>query len=198
MALFPSEMESGRLRYERLHPDDFDPFELYEHVRVGAPDIDELTAHLTWTPHETPKETFDWVEACGRKFERGEDATYLLRPTDGDREGELAGIAGMGVDWGRRSGTLGTWLRKPFWGRGYSGERAARFLSLAFDRLDLEIVAVTHDPANDNSRRAIEKYVARFGGRREGHIRNHAVVDGEPRDAVRYSVSKAEWAQNRE
>lgn len=95
-------------------------------------------------------------------------------------------------DWNRRTATLGTWLRKPFWGQGYSGERAARMLELAFDRLDLELVAVTHDPENDNSRRAIEKYVDRFGGRKEGRIRNDVVIDGQPHESIRYSIARKE------
>jgi len=36
MTLFPEEMESERLQYERLHPAEFDPFELYEYARAGG------------------------------------------------------------------------------------------------------------------------------------------------------------------
>lgn len=196
MPLFPSEMESARLRYERLHPDEFDSYELYEHVRSGAPDVDEITEYVTWDPHEHPNEAFDWVDRCGDQFEDGTAATYVLRPKEGDRTGELAGLAGVHPDWDRRRASFGAWLRKPFWGRGYSGERAARLLELAFDRLDLEVVAVAHTPANENSRRAIEKYVDRFGGRKEGRIRNGVVIGDEPRDTVRYSISREEWEQN--
>lgn len=198
MALFPPEMESGRLRYERLHHVEFDPYELYEHVQTGAPNVSEITKHVTWSPYDHPKEAFDWVERCGANFDEGDDATYVLRPKEGDRAGELAGLAGLHPKWDRRLATMGMWLRKPFWGRGYSGERAARLLELAFDRLDLEVVMVTHDPDNDNSRRAIEKYVERFGGRKEGRLRNDLVIDGEPRDAVRYSITAEEWTRNRE
>jgi len=54
-------------------------------------------------------------------------------------------------------------------------------------------VTVTHLDANENSRRAVEKYVERFGGRREGTIRNQITLDGEPVDTVRYSISRAEY-----
>ena len=198
MSVFPEKMESERLRYERLHPDEFDPFELYEHVRRGAPHIDEITEHVYWDPYDHPKEALDWVDACGEDFESGEHAAYVIRPDGGDRPGEFAGLAGIRPDWDRRLATLGTWLRKPFWGQGYSGERAGRMLELAFERLDLEVVAVSHAPENDNSRRAIETYVERFGGRKEGRIRNDIVIDGEPRDSIRYSISREEWARNRE
>jgi len=60
MSLFPTEMESERLRYDRLHPAEFDPFELYEHVREGAPVIDEITEYVTWDPYSSPKQAFEW------------------------------------------------------------------------------------------------------------------------------------------
>lgn len=196
MALFPAEMESERLRYERLHPDDFDAFELYEHVQLEEPGVDEITEYLSWDPYTTPKEAFDLVEHCGENFVNGIDATYVVRPKEGERAGELAGLASLHPDWDRQLATLGTWFRKPFWGQGYSGERAARFLKLAFDRLDLEVVTVTTDPNNEKSQRAIGKYVERFGGRKEGLIRNDVVVDGKPRDSIRYSISQEEWKRN--
>ena len=195
MPLFPHEMTSERLRYDRLHRDAADALDLYEHVKTGAPAIDAITEYVTWDPHDHPKETAEWIEECGEAFENDESATYVMRPREGDRAGEFAGVAGIGVDWDRRRATFGTWLRKPFWGNGYSGERAARLFELAFDRLDLEVVAVAHDPDNEKSRRAIEGYVDRFGGREEGRIRNDVVIDGEPRDTIRYSVAREEWAE---
>jgi len=198
MTLFPTGMASDRLRYEYLHPAEFDPFELYDHAKEGAPHIDEITEYVTWEPYATPKDAFDWVEQCGSQFEDGESATYVLRPTEGERAGEFAGLAGIEVDWERRTATLGVWLRKPFWGQGYSGERAARMLALAFERLALDLVVVSHDPANENSRRAIEGYVERFGGRKVGRLRNEIVTDGEPRDAIRYSISRDEWEASHE
>ena len=98
------------------------------------------------------------------------------------------------IDWDRRTAILGVWLRKPFWGRGYSGERAAALMEIAFERLHLELVAVTHDAGNEKSRRAIEQYVERFGGRHDGLIRNAEVDgDGTPVDQHRYSISREEY-----
>lgn len=70
-------------------------------------------------------------------------------------------------------------------------------LELAFETLELDVVAVTNAPENEKSRRAIERYVERYGGRKEGHIRNDLVIDGEPRDSVRYSITREEWTDNR-
>lgn len=62
MHLFPDEIESERLCYQRFHPDSIDSPESYERTRVGAPHIDETTEYLTWDSHDNPKEVFDWVE----------------------------------------------------------------------------------------------------------------------------------------
>ncbi|ELZ43135.1 N-acetyltransferase GCN5 [Halorubrum californiense DSM 19288] len=197
MSVLPVEMKSDRLHYKRLHPDEFDPYELYTHAKEGSPGIDEITEYVTWNPYTNPQAAFDWVDKCGAAFENGESATYVIRPKEGERADELAGIAGIHPDWDRQFAELGTWLRKPFWGQGYSGERAARFLEVAFDWLDLQIVTITHHPENTNSKRAIEKYVERFGGHKEGRLRNNAVMDGEPHDTVRYTIARQEWEQNR-
>ncbi len=58
------------------------------------------------------------------------------------------------------------------------------------------MVAVSHHPDNDNSRRAVERYVDRFGGRREGRLRNTLTfLDGSVHDEVHYTISQAEWRE---
>ncbi|MFD1513707.1 GNAT family N-acetyltransferase [Halomarina rubra] len=193
--MFPERIETDRLRLERLTTDDL--WSLYEHARADAPDVDEVTRYVSWEPHETPKVTHEFLSMVETQWADREGATYVVRTREGEPlAGEFGGTTGLGVDWDRRLGTLGLWLRKPLWGRGYSGERAGALLALAFDRLDLEVVAVNHDPENDASRRAIEKYVDRFGGRREGHLRNDIrFPDGTVRDSVRYTVAREEWRE---
>ena len=67
-------------------------------------------------------------------------------------------------------------------------------MELAFDRLGLEVVRVSHEPRNENSERAISRYVDRVGGRREGVERNVTPYDGGTvHDEVRYAISQAEW-----
>ena len=193
MPLFPEALETERLRLERLTTDDLS--ELYEHASTDAPDVDEVTRYVNWDPHETPKVTRDFLSMVESQWADGEGATYAVRTREGEPlAGAFGGTTGLTVEWDRRVGTLGLWLRKPLWGRGYSGERAGALLALAFDRLDLGVVAVAHDPENDASRRAIEKYVDRFGGQKEGRIRNDLqFADGSVRDSIRYSVAAEEW-----
>lgn len=198
MPAFPTRLETERLRLEHLHPDRFDPEELYEHVRAGAPGIEPVTRYVRWEPYDDLQEAVDWVQECGSQFDSGTTATYVVRPMAGASNGEFAGLANIDPDWDRRLGTIGAWFRRECWGQGYFGEVGARFLELAFEDLDLEVVAMTHAPENENSRRAIEKLIERFGGRTEGLIRNDMVMDGEPRDSVRYSIASEEWRRAQE
>jgi ribosomal-protein-alanine N-acetyltransferase len=187
--LFPERVETDRLELRRLSRETVDLQAFYE-VCAHDDGIDEVTEHLTWDPHPHPRSTHEFVTAVADAWADGESATYLVHPNEADT---FAGGCGLHVDWERRTGTLGTWLRKRFWGRGYSGERAAALLALAFEELDLELVVVTHEVGNENSRRAIEKYVDHFGGREEAYMRNAIVKDGEPADQRRYSVSREEY-----
>lgn len=199
MPLFPHAVESPRLRYELIHPDRFDPYEMYEHVREDAARIEELTRWMTWGPHAHPQETAEFVEQVGEQYEDGDGVTYAIYPREGEEGAdEFAGTCGLRVDWDRRLGTFGVWFRPRFWGRGYSGERARALASLAFDELDLEVLSVSHDPDNDKSRRAIQKYVDALDGRKDGEIRNDVVIDGEPRDTERYSITAAEYRSSTE
>lgn len=125
------------------------------------------------SPHETLKETYDYVNKAERLWDGAEGAKYVIRPKEGeDGAGDIAGTTGLYPHWEKRSANLGILLDKRFWGRGYAGERADALLSVAFDRLDLELIVASHVDGNEKSRRAIEKYVERYGGQYDGLLRN--------------------------
>jgi RimJ/RimL family protein N-acetyltransferase len=196
--VFPTVVETERLRLRRATRELLEPVDAYRYFSTTHSDtVAEETRYVRWSPHETPGETAEFLSEVETQWDDGESAVYAIYPrADEDGAGEFAGTAGLGFEWEKRAAELGIWLRKPFWGRGYSGERAAALFDLAFDRLDLAVVAVAHVPDNDQSERAIRKYVDRFGGRREGLLRNEIVdSDGAVHDARRYSVSQAEWRE---
>jgi len=196
-APFPREVTTDRLRLVAADTASVDPFDLYEVCREGAPNVDEVTRYLTWEPYGTVNDAFEFLEICESAFESGDAAHYAVHVGETEPEsGAFAGMAGLSVDWDRRLGTLGTWLRRRFWGRGYSGERARALMRVAFDRLDLDAIAVTCHAENGNSRRAILKYVEAAGGREEGLLRNHTRYRDGVADSYRFTVTYEEWASN--
>jgi RimJ/RimL family protein N-acetyltransferase len=196
MSLFPASVTTERLRLKRLDASAVPLHDLYE-VCAHDEGIDAVTEHVTWDPHAHPKETQEFVERAVEGWEAGEDATYVVRPREGeDGAGAFAGMAGLHPGWDRGRAELGTWLRRRFWGREYAGERAHALMAVAFGRLDLDVVVARCFVENDRSRRAIEKYVEAAGGRHEGQLRNDAFDGTGPRDVHRYSVAREEWRES--
>ena len=165
------------------------------HLNWAPHETPKESAHPNWAPHETPKESADVLQSFRDGWTGRENAVYAVYPRAGeDGAGKYAGNTGLRVDWEHRTGTLGIWLREPFWGRGYSGERARALAAFAFERLDLDVLAVTAIPENERSIRAITKYVDAMGGREEGTIRNGlADADGEVHDVRWFSVTREEY-----
>lgn len=194
--MFPVEIRTDRLSLRRATREEVPSLTCYDYCREGADGIDEVTEYVTWDPHASPKESRDYLARCEEMWEEGEAAAYAVYPRGGeDGAGEFAGMAGLTFEWDRDTAVFGTWLRKRFWGRGYSGERARAFFEVAFGELDVSLCAVEHFPGNENSERAIRRYVEAAGGRREGEFRNRIERDGEPTPSVRYSVSQTEWRE---
>ncbi len=197
--MFPERIATDRLELTALTPENVDVLDYYEICSGNAGDeMAAVTEHLPWEPHDTPKETADYLDRLADQRAAGENAEFLVRPSDSDEDPDddrIAGAVGLAPHWDRRTGELGIWLREPFWGRGYYGEAFAELTRVAFERLDLAAVEIVHRHGNAKSRRATEKFVARFGGRHEGRLRNYWTGPAGPADAHRYTVTREEWAE---
>ena len=191
--MFPQRIETDRLTLERISHDCIDVFDLYEFYSEGGA-TEEMFTYWDSSPHATVKDTYDYVEEAERLWDEGAGAKYVIRPKDGeDGAGGIAGTTRLYTDWQKQSANLGILLERRFWGRGYSGERADALLSVAFDRLDLELVVAVHIEGNEKSRRAITKYIERYGGRYEGRLRNWLSLSDSVVDVHRYSISREEY-----
>ncbi|SEL50696.1 GNAT family N-acetyltransferase [Haloferax larsenii] len=194
--MFPDEIVTPRLRLRALSREVVDPVDAYDHFAASRSDtIEEETEYVTWSPHQTPKEGFDFLKQAEKGHREAENAIYGIFPREGeDGAGEFAGTTGFNPEWDTHRAVFGMWLRKKFWGRGYSGERAAALFATVFDVLDLDLAYVQVIPENEKSIRAIEKYIDRFGGQHDGLFRNVSVdMDGTPHDVHTYSVTREQW-----
>ncbi|WP_227374264.1 GNAT family N-acetyltransferase [Haladaptatus halobius] len=194
--MFPERIETERLELVRFCREHFDALSLYPYYSRHSDTVLEETEHLTWKPHAAPKETRDLLADAEESWVDGDGAIYAVVPREEeDGAGEFAGVTGLHPEWDEHSALFGLWLRKPYWGRGYSGERAGALMKLAFDRLDLELVSAGYLYSNEKSRRAIEKYVEAHGGQYDGILRNWVPMDDEVRDLHRYTVTREQWEE---
>jgi RimJ/RimL family protein N-acetyltransferase len=193
--LFPETVETDRLLLERLCAENVDALALYDCFAAGLAD-EEVFEYVPQEPWQTPKEARDRIADAEERWREGRAAEYVVRPKDGeDGAGEIAGTTNLNCEWERRTGQLGLVLRKPFWGRGYSGERAAALLELAFDRLDLELATAGYNEGNEKSRRAIERYIEAHGGQYDGVLRNWVPMGDGVDDLHRYTVTREQWTE---
>jgi hypothetical protein len=67
--LFPERIETERLRLAAI-TEETNALELYEYLRAGAPGIEDTTQYVTWDPHETPRETQQFVDEVAQSDAR--------------------------------------------------------------------------------------------------------------------------------
>ncbi|WP_312909375.1 GNAT family N-acetyltransferase [Natronosalvus caseinilyticus] len=193
--MFPERLETDRLVLERLCHENADTFELYDRFSAGEADA-EVFEYVPQEPYRTPKDALEQIDDAEERWNDCEAAEYIVRPKEGEEgAGQLAGTARLYCEWKRETGQLGLILAKPFWGRGYSRERAAALMELAFDHLDLALVTAGYNDGNEKSRRAIEAYVNAHGGQYDGVLRNWVPMSDGVDDLHRYTVLREQYEQ---
>lgn len=189
--LFPRRIETDRLAFERVCHDAVDPFELHDFFTrddwQGA-----ATEHMPWFRFERLDQVVEFVDAAESQWAEADTARYLLRSTE--EGGDLVGVTAYGPEWEERRAGSGVVLAGEYWGRGYGTERASAFVELTFETYDLDAWYSTCAAGNDPSRRMIESYVERYGGRHEGLLRQHSTrPDGAVTDQHRFTILREEY-----
>lgn len=134
----------------------------------------------------------DFLSNLEKAANQGEDFFYAIYSPESM---EFMGQATIeDVDWDLKRCSIGIWLRKEFWGYGVSQKRAEALLYTIFDDLGLELVEIRVVPENENSIKAVEKYLSEFGGQFNGVQRRATFTpEGEPHDLAMYSITQEEF-----
>ena len=189
--LFPRRIETDRLVFERVGHDTVDPFDLYAFAQRDdwqGP----ATEHMPWFRFQRLDHVLGYLDKVEEDRGDREGVAYLLRATD--EGGDLVGITSYSPEWRERRAGTGIVLAREYWGREYALERASAFIELTFERYDLDAFYTTCAADNEPSRRMIEKYVERYGGRHEGLLRQHSArPDGSVTDQHRFSILRDEY-----
>jgi RimJ/RimL family protein N-acetyltransferase len=86
-------------------------------------------------------------------------------------------------------GEIGYALGIDYRGRGYATEAAEGLMEYAFSSLGLHRIQATTSADNPDSYKVME----RLGMRREGHLREATVRDGQWVDELIYAILEPEW-----
>jgi RimJ/RimL family protein N-acetyltransferase len=164
-------------------------FALYSLFADGEESAVGVFEYVPQEPYAAVNDAHDQLAEAKAKWNEHNAAQYAVYTPAGD----LTGYAVLSIDWDRRTGTLGFILAKPFWGQGYAGECAMALTELAFDRLDLDIVAIGYEEGNKRSKRAVEKYIGTVGGEYDGILRNWTPTGDDIADHYRYTVTREQY-----
>lgn len=194
--LFPQRIETNRLLFEPISHDTVDLFEFYEFTSrddwQGA-----ATEHMPWFRFQRLDQIAGFIDKAEQEWSERDVARYLLRSTEED--GAIIGVTSFGPEWESRRAGSGIVLAQRYWGREYGLERASAFIELTFERYDLDAYYTTCAAHNEPSRRMIEKYVGKYGGRHEGLLRQHSPrPSGEVTDQHRFTILGEEYEETTE
>lgn len=96
-------------------------------------------------------------------------------------EGELTGICSIeGIEARSRSGEVGIWIGKPYWGKGYGTDAIRVLARFAFNTMDLQRLGLHVYETNAKAIRCYEK----VGFKAEGRLRRSQFLDGAYVDTI--------------
>src|SRR5439155_17556577 len=132
-------------------------------------DDPEVMAGLTFPMPQPPAGFHEWLAGLRGQDSEVEFAIETL-------EGEAIGGCGLrGLNDRNRSGSLGIWIGRPYWDRGFGTDAVRTLCRFAFRHMNLQRVDLHVFSNNPRARRAYEK--VRF--RLEGTLRRAQFVGGE-------------------
>lgn len=151
---------------------------------AGDRDVAEMTARIPHPYTEEDAEAFLRL-AAEAKIDGGEIVRAItIRNRDG-----MVGAISVRLDRAANTGTLGYWLAKPEWGRGYVTEAAERIVRYGFEELGLKSVRASARPDNLASLRVLDK----LGMSPAGTSLEDSPARGGPFPVELRSVGRADW-----
>jgi [ribosomal protein S5]-alanine N-acetyltransferase len=168
------------------------PFQLSDASRVQELAGDRAIADTTATvPHPYPQGAAEaWISTHANQWSAGTAVTFAVTRAE---DGELVGAVGLEINQPDRSGELGYWIGKPYWGHGFATEAAGALLDFAFATASLNRVQARHLTRNPASGRVMEK----LGMAHEGLFREATKKWDAFEDVAQRAVLRRDWETRR-
>lgn len=146
----------------------------------------EVCRSLAAVPFPYPRALADeWIASSVRSLAEGRAYHLAITGREGEREVIVGGV-GLRIDRGARSGHLGYWVGRRFWGHGVATEAAARLARWALANLDLD--AIEANVATDNA--ASVAVLRRIGFKPIGRGHEHFVARGAEQPILRFAATR--------
>lgn len=127
-----------------------------------------------------------WLDHLARHPNGANGVSLAIARPEDDR---FIGVVSLDVLPVDRTGILGYWLGKPYWGRGYMTEAAEQALAHGFEELGLDFVRATVLSENSASIKVQEK----LGLRLIDMVTEERPARGDSVDVPLRQISRQEW-----
>jgi 8-oxo-dGTP diphosphatase len=146
----------------------------------------EVCRTLAAVPFPYPRALADeWIASSARSLAEGRAYHLAVTGREDAREVIVGGV-GLRIDRGARSGHLGYWVGRRYWGHGVATEAAGRLARWALANLDLDAIEAT--VATDNA--ASIAVLRRIGFRPAGRGSEHFVARGADLPVLRFAATR--------
>ena len=146
----------------------------------------EVCRALAAVPFPYPRQLADdWIASSAVSLAAGRAWHLAITGTEGVREVIVGGV-GLRIDRGARSGRLGYWVGRRFWGHGVATEAAGRLARWALANLDLD--AIEANVATDNA--ASIAVLRRIGLHQVGEGQEHFLARGADQPILRFAATR--------
>ena len=154
----------------------------------------EVTRHVSWTPHQSVRETRNFMKACIKEWKTGTGFPWVITRA---KDKKLIGMIGLRFSdvklfsHKRHMMDVGYVVMRSEWNKGYVTEALKAVVSYAFSIPSVHRVWAICDVGNPASARLMEK----VGMVREGRLRRytfHPNISPEPCDVYLYAKVRYE------
>lgn len=146
----------------------------------------EVCRALAAVPFPYPRALADeWIGSAEAALAAGDAFHLAITGKEGAQEVIVGGI-GLRIERAARTGHLGYWVGRRFWGHGVAAEAAGRLARWALANLDLDTIAAS--VATDNA--ASVAVLRRIGLRHVGRGREHFLARGGEQPVLRFAATR--------
>jgi ribosomal-protein-alanine N-acetyltransferase len=146
----------------------------------------EIARNTLLIPHPYPEGLAEeWIASHEERFEKNQEVVFAITSRE---TGSLLGVIGI-IPEPHDQASLGYWIAKELWNRGYATEAAAAAIAYAFETLGVNRVEAIHYTRNPSSGRVMQK----CGMHLEGTLRQARKKGDEYVDVRVYSILRSEW-----
>lgn len=147
----------------------------------------DISAKLSSMPYPyTLEDAKEFIEKTHKGYAQSKVAEFCIVKKSSQK---LTGMIAMGFNAKNNHATVGYWLGKAYWGRGYMTEALHEIVRFGFEQLQLHRIAGHHFHNNPASGNVMQKVGMKLEGRRVEHFKKGDLY----LDILDYGLLRRDW-----